>query len=576
MSANTSQRRDGSLIETTDLIELPVRDVREWGKLFEPPTQWKVEDALRRYLPSRRWFGGKARTVERASIVDVVPMNGTGDELPVHVVLLDVEYEGGTIETYICPLAMATDAAAKKIRDQSPEAIIASLKFAGASTEAVLFDALIDTAFAGRLLDSMRRSDRAVGKHGELVFDGTKVLHEVDEPGNSLAPRLSNAEQSNSAILYGDQLILKLFRKVEAGINPDLEIGRFLLDHGFKNTAPVAGDIHYECADAEPMTVGLLQKFVPNEGTGWQHALEVLHYQFNRLLIEKPSRSELGETSLGRTPLDVWKEEAPASVRHFLGDYLSYAERLGRRTAELHATLASDRENPSFAPEPISLAYQHALHRSIHEKTSAHVRTLRSRLNDVDSETRIDAERLLQQEGALLSCFNSVQEQTLAGSRIRCHGDYHLGQVLFAQDDYVIIDFEGEPARPLNERRQKHSPLLDIAGMLRSYDYAAAQAVRRLGSASHLSSEEQRTLHAAARAWYRWNGAAFLRGYFDRMEGASLLPESHDELRVLMNALLLEKGMYEVAYELNNRPDWVAVPLHGVLEILEAMHCVVP
>jgi maltose alpha-D-glucosyltransferase/alpha-amylase len=274
--------------------------------------------------------------------------------------------------------------------------------------------------------------------------------------------------------------------------------------------------------------------------------------------------------------LDLASEDVPTPVQELCGDYLPYAELLGQRTAELHRTLASDETNPSFAPEPFSQLYQRSVYHSIRRQTGRCMQLLRSHLGELPETARADAERLLEQERSVVTCLRGLVERRINGLRLRCHGDYHLGQVLFTGNDFFIIDFEGESARPLTERRIKRSPLLDVAGMVRSFDYAAAQACWRMIETTSPIAEDQRALESAAHAWSRWIGATFLRSYLQHVHLAAFLPASRDELRVLLNALLLERAMHEVAHELNTPPNRVGIPIRGMLDILDAMPCAKP
>jgi maltose alpha-D-glucosyltransferase/alpha-amylase len=550
---------------------LPIADLDEWGKVFESRSRAAVERALRQSLPSRRWFAGKARTVQGASILDVVCTARQSGGKSVYVVLLKVEYMEGENETYVFPLTTAAGEDAERILRDSPQLIVAHLKTPGREDEIVLHDAIIDAAFAEGMLEAMQKRRRFRGEKGDLVALCTPVLRRVrSSTSDALVPRVTSAEQSNSSIQFGDRFFFKLFRKIEPVTNPDLEVSRFLLDHGFTHVAPLAGDVEYRTAGDEPMTVGILQEFIANQGTGWKQALDVLRRQFERFLAQPADKANIDAGISGRTALDLAGEEIPAPVQELCGDYLPYAELLGQRTAELHLALAVDPDNPNFAPEPFSQLYQRSLYHSLRRQAGRCMQTLRSHLGDIPPAARADVERLLEQERGVVSCLRGLVERRISGLRLRCHGDYHLGQVLFTGNDYFIIDFEGEPGRALTERRIKRSPLIDVAGMVRSYDYAAAQTCMRLVEGMVLVPDDQRALERAGHAWSRWIGAAFLRSYFQHAQQTAFLPASREELRVLLNALLLERAMHEVAHELNTPPNRVGVPVRGMLDILEA------
>lgn len=266
--------------------------------------------------------------------------------------------------------------------------------------------------------------------------------------------------------------------------------------------------------------------------------------------------------------LDMVVEDIPSIVSEMIGHYLEMARLLGRRTAELHVILASDPEDPSFAPEPFSKLYQRSLYQSMRSLTEQVFQLLHRRLEDLPEAMRHEAQSLLGQKDQIFKRFQSIIERKITAMRIRCHGDYHLGQVLYTGKDFVIIDFEGEPARPISERRIKRSPLRDVAGMLRSFHYAAYMALFSELDSGMVHQEDIPILESLTNLWYLWVCVAFLKGYRDVAAEGKFLPQTQEELLVLMDAYLLEKAIYELGYELNNRPDWVSIPLQGIQQLL--------
>ncbi|HWB00921.1 MAG TPA: maltose alpha-D-glucosyltransferase, partial [Pirellulales bacterium] len=503
----------------------------QWESVFEGRARGQLERGLRASLPSRRWFGGKARTIQSAALLDVVPAGRDSQDHTVHLAFMRIDYTEGEPENYVVPLALALGEMAERIQRELPQLVVARVNVAEGG-EGVVYDAIIDEAFAKSLVDAMARRRRTPGKSGDLVASSTVVLKRLRRSDGGIpAPKLSAGEQSNSSIVFGDKLILKLFRKAESGVNPDVEIGRFLHEVGFEHTAPLAGELEYQPKADEPITIGVLQAFVPNQGTGWQHALDVLRRRFEWFLAHNDVKANIAASVPQRSPFDLRGEPVPDLVQQLVGDYLPFAELLGERTAEMHAALASDPNNAAFAPEPILQLYQRSLYHSIRRMTGRSLQLLRSHLSDIPPTAQADAERVLEQERNIVTCLRGLVDRRIHGQRIRCHGDYHLGQVLFTGSDFVIIDFEGEPARPLSERRIKRPPLKDVAGMLRSFDYAAAQAMVRLGETMNVVPEDQRALEVAAQAWYRWVGVAFLKSYFVHSQRYSYLPPTTDEQR---------------------------------------------
>jgi maltose alpha-D-glucosyltransferase/alpha-amylase len=384
----------------------------------------------------------------------------------------------------------------------------------------------------------------------------------------ALAAAPVKGEQTNSSIVYGDRLILKLLRKVEAGTNPDLEIGRFLTERtSFTGSPPVAGHLEYRREGEEPVVLGLLTGFVPNEGDTWTFTLDELERYFEAIL----SRPEpLPQDAASREPLLKRIEGVPPPVfRDLAGSFLEVARRLGQRTADLHVALASVHDDPDFAPEPFLPHYQRSIYQSMRNRLAPTVAGLRRKARDLPEAVRADAQKVLELEGKILERFKAVSTAKLQAVRIRIHGDLHLGQVLNTGKDFAFLDFEGEPGRPISERRIKRSPLRDVAGMLRSFHYASQAALfDRLGR-EETPQDRLASLETGARLWYAWTASAFLRAYLDRSGPAAYLPGSRETLGIFLDAFILDKCVYELDYELNHRPYWVRIPLKGLLHILE-------
>jgi len=277
-------------------------------------------------------------------------------------------------------------------------------------------------------------------------------------------------------VFYGDRAILKWFRRVEAGQHPDIEVGRFLTERaGFPHTPAVAAAVEYRPSQGEPTSLGVLQQFVPSGGDAWAYTLDVLGHYCEHALAAGPPDAALESDE---PPLDLAARPLPDAAYTEIGEYTHLAELLGQRTAELHRALASDSVDPAFAPEPMMPQDQRSLYQSGRSLVQQTLFVLRRQLPALPDDAREPAERVLGAEDELLARFRTVLEAKASGTRIRIHGDYHLGQVLYTGKDFVIIDFEGEPARTLSERRLKRPALRDVAGMLRSFHYAVHTAAR--------------------------------------------------------------------------------------------------
>jgi maltose alpha-D-glucosyltransferase/alpha-amylase len=316
------------------------------------------------------------------------------------------------------------------------------------------------------------------------------------------------------------------------------------------------------------MTLGVLQEFVQNECDAWTYTLDCLDRYFERVFTEESSVA-LEEIPVPSTPLLLLAEEpVPALANDVVGPYLQSAELLGRRTAELHAALSSPPGDNGFSPEAFTPLYQRSIYQSMRGVVAGVFPLLRGALPRLPESTLGDAREVLELEGRALERLQSVLQREISGMRIRCHGDYHLGQLLYTGKDFVIIDFEGEPGRPLGQRRLKRSPLRDVAGILRSFHYAVYTALFDQSARGLLQPERFPIAEAWAQLWYRYVGASFLRSYLRVMREYRVLPRNADETQILLDVFVLEKAIYELGYELNNRPDWVQVPLRGLLQEL--------
>jgi maltose alpha-D-glucosyltransferase/alpha-amylase len=540
-----------------------------WEGVFEGEAAQALALALPGLLQGRRWFGGKGLDIKSTTITEVVPFEHEAGS--VRFALVRVDYTQGTPETYVWPLTFATGVAAVAVQGNTPHAVVAELDVTGrdgVQATGLLYDAMEDPTVCAALLDVVARRRQFKGSAGALVGVRTRAYRALRGPADvTLSTSLLRGEQSNTSVVYGDRLILKLFRRVADGTNPDMEVGRFLTERTrFAHVAAVAGGLEHRVGKAAPTTIAILQQFVPNSGDAWRYTREDVRRYFDRALV----KHQEGVTAAisEHSTLELTAEEPPALVGEMLGSYVEFARLLGRRTAELHAALGSRDDDPAFAPEPLTPFYQRGLYQSMRNLTSQVLRILGERIRSLPPEVQADARTLAGMREKVLAAFHVVLGRPISGMRIRCHGDYHLGQVLYTGKDFVIIDFEGEPARPLSERRLKRSPLTDVAGMLRSFDYAAHAVLYETGGRQMVRPQDVPVLRPWTRFWQQWASSAFLRAYLQQAGDTPLLPRSREDLERLLDALVLEKNMYELAYELNNRPQWVRIPLTGVLGAL--------
>jgi maltose alpha-D-glucosyltransferase/alpha-amylase len=523
---------------------------------------------LPNYLRSRRWFRSKARTIRSIKVVETVPL------LPgrCSILIVQVNYSEGDMEAYAIPISLAIEPESDETLEKAPEAVIARLR-ESSGNEGILFSAEWDKLFSSAILDAVSRRRRFKLRTGTLVFSSTRAFRKIPKiAADNLDIRIQKAEQSNTSIIYsdrlaGDRIILKLFRCLEEGINPDLEISRFLTEKtSFENSPPLVGSLEYTGRKGEKIACAIIHGYVPNEGDAWRHTLDSLGRYLERAL----SHGDETQTALpiSAHPLELAERDFVPAALDLMRDYIQDAGLLGQRTAELHLALSGESEDPDFAPEPFTDFYRQGLYHGIIVLADRTFQLLRRQLRQLPDAIQATAQRVLDLEPQVRACFQPLRDTRFTAARIRHHGDYHLGQVLYTGKDFFIIDFEGEPARPLSERRIKRSPLRDVAGMLRSFHYASSAA--RFGRVPAVIPQPEiaAELKSWSGFWYLHAAASFLKGYFAAANRAAFIPQSKEQLRLLLDVFLLEKAIYEVGYELNNRPDWLEIPLEGILDLL--------
>jgi maltose alpha-D-glucosyltransferase/alpha-amylase len=526
----------------------------------------QLERLLPGYLRHCRWFRSKTRPITAVHIAEAMPMT-EGPAVP-HLTLLNVEYSNSEPETYLLPLAIATGDRARDVRSRWPEHVIAEVTSSRSNGDGdgILFDAAVDPDFLSTLLEIIARRRRHRGSVGELLPGTTQAFHQLrGDPETPLEPRVLKAEQSNSSVVYGDRFILKLFRCVEVGLNPDLEIGRFLTSHAlFSHVPPLAGWIDYGSGNGERRNLAVLQGFVPNEGDAWQFTLGELH----RYLENAATRSEpLPSPPKTFYELLALKEPDPLAAE-LIGHYLDAARLMGKRLAELHLALASTADDPDFAPEPYSTLYQRSTYQSMQNSLARVMRMLNSRTSVIPKDLRDQTQLIASHQREIAARFEAFLRYRLTVNRMRIHGDLHLGQILYTGRDFAIIDFEGEPARPLSERRLKRAALRDVAGMLRSFHYAALTSTIEQLRIGALGNFDFAGMEPWANFWRNWSSWALLKGYLEAAGHAEFIPKSDEELRILLDAFVMDKAIYELGYELNNRPDWLLIPLLSIGQVL--------
>ena len=421
-------------------------------------------------------------------------------------------------------------------------------------------------AAATLLLAQIHEHHHITSAAGEFRAFVTTAYPDVRGPAEEpLTIRRVQGEQSNSSMIYGSRLTLKFVRRIEAGIHPELDMGRYLTEKAaLPFIPPLAGGLTYRRPGAASMTVALLHGYIRSAGSGWDYTMDLLGRYYEQALgfTEVPLTLDMTiQRLLALTDADI-----PEETRIAVSTYLVPAENLGQRTAALHLALAQGTSDAAFAPERMTTTDLSALAADLCRHADQVLEVLTSQADVFPEPLSAQAHQLVAQRAAILERLQAVATLTPGMTRIRCHGDYHLGQLLWCEQNFVILDFEGEPMRPLAERRRKQSPLKDIAGMLRSLSYAAYAA---LFAFTRTRPEDMGRLEPWAAYWQHWISVRFVQSYLTTAAGASFLPPERRDLAALLEAFVLDKALYELHYELNNRLDWVRIPLQSALRLLE-------
>ena len=491
------------------------------------------------YLNNTRWFAGKGHAISRIELKvqgELTTENGSW-----LLTVIEVHGDDRPPQLYFLPLAIAWENA------NSDEKILSLMPWALARVRqkertGLLYGAFSDDRFCRALLAAIRQNLTLPFGKGRIEFRAFQAL--ADQACDADAPVHHPAlEQSNTAVYFGDQLFLKAYRRLQTGTNPEVEIGRFLTEQSpFAHSVPVVGAIEFCRDDGQTQTLAILQTYVDNQGSLWNFAVDYLE----RFLADQA----------GEPPLVV------ASPHAYFLELMSL---LGQRTAELHLAFARSTGNPAFEPEPITADDLAAWSAQLRDEAVATLDALEKRRGALGDELRAAADRLLALRQVLLDRISPAALAAIVAAKMRYHGDYHLGQVLRVGEDFVITDFEGEPARTLEERSQKHSPLRDVAGMLRSFSYVASVA------ANHATLErpaDRRRLGPLVRNWEQQTSEAFRQGYREAIAECPAWPAVPGAADRLIEFFVVEKALYELRYEMNNRPDWLSIPLFSLLRLV--------
>lgn len=544
-------------------LELP--DEHPWWDVLKGKTGETIcSNIMPRYLQRVFWFHGKGRNIRTVVLFDSCQLKENDQTFL--FVFIKVTYSDGDPETYLLPMTWLSNERLQSLVDRHPLEIITALKVG--DVEGALCDAIYFEKFRELLLELIRSQAKVHGANGSQLagLRGHGVTR-TSPPGKELFPsRVAAVEQNNTSILYGDQLLLKLYRKLEEGINPEPEMLRFLADgEKFLHVPVYSGKIEYRTAGDRLFDIGVLQTYICCHGDAWGSTLTSLA-QFVEYLLSH--RNELQKLPNPLPSLmEVVDNGIPDQFRDLVrGLHMEMALLLGKRTAELHRALAEDSNDSSWSMEEFSTLYQRSIFQSMQVLVRRNFQRLARIIPGLPDLVQRRATRLLAAEKEIISCLQKITGTRLSAMKCRIHGDLHLGQALFTGKDFVFIDFEGESLHSLSDRRLKRSPLRDVASMIHSIHYAAMTTLAH-HSAAH--PDDAALLESWLAAWYVYVSGSYLKAYLHTMKNSRIIPSDRQELETMLRCFLIQRVVHEMGHELINHPDLADLHLRGLEMLLK-------
>ena len=543
-------------------VKNPIFTVDSWDKIAEKKARTALEKQLPTYLPSCRWFGGKSRIIRSVSITDylILPIKeGVGALL-----IAEVSYNEGLDEHYQLPISFIPEGPSTFLRSKHQQSVMFPVVIDGES--GYLYDGMYSESYRSYLFSLMAKAKKKDEGKGLVGRSIAAVKHFYKEHNKTVGSRVLSAEQSNTSVIYDKSFFFKIYRKLERMVNPDVEVTRYLSETAqFEYIPKYAGELVLKGDQTPDFMLGMMSELVENQGDAWEYMHDAIDRYYERVELGQEDHAVPALKGTFVKPVEYGK--APEIIQSLIGG--APAERaslLGLRTAEMHIALAAHPETKDFGTEAFSLHYQRSLYSSLQTLVRTTYQTLDRAMKNLPEPFIETAKEVLGMKKDVLQRFKGVYAHKIDALKIRTHGDYHLGQVLFTGRDFVILDFEGEPARSYSERRLKRSPLRDVAGMLRSFHYAAYNSLFAKDDYLHGDADY---LNEWAEQWNHYMSGFYLKSYLEKASEHSFIPSDQDDFNILIQTFLLEKAIYELNYELNNRPTWSIIPMKGILYVMQ-------
>lgn len=536
--------------EVENILSKSFRFVGKWEELLEDKKFVKVflSDVLEDYIIKRRWYGGKASKLKYIELAEYFRIQQHGEIY--YGLLLEVNFVEAFFHHYFLPIAFVSD------ESYASDDRILPINING--TEGYIIDAINLEAFRKlvfeRILNAVPNDRTKVQYHKSSLFTAKEYI----------SSRFMGLEQSNTSIIYNDAYVLKFFRRIYADKNPDYEMSRFLSEKKeFKNTPDYLGSINIIDSDDVYITIALMQQMVPNDGDAWDYTLKELHKIFMNLEYKKINIKKLPDTPLFER-LDI--QSVPPEIIDWAGlNIFLKVQKLAQRTAEMHIALGSEFEETAFTPARFNDDYEVWLKNRLLYQFQNRLNTVENNIHKLEGLALELAKEFLDKKNFIRKRFVAFDWTKLKGERLRVHGDYHLGQILVKDDDFYILDFEGEPESTIRDRKVKQPPIKDVAGLFRSFHYAIYATIFNNGDHYKASQKE---LFEAGELLYRYFIGVFLGSYVDEIQSHNINIGYNQERIFLLKYSLLEKAVYELGYELNSRPQWAVIPLKGISNII--------
>lgn len=518
-----------------------ILDNEEFVKLF-------LSDVLENYIVKQRWYGGKASKLKYIELAEYFRIQQEGEVY--FGLILEIDFYEAFYQHYFLPIAFVTD---ESFADTDRILPISLKGEKGFIIDAINLEAFRKLVYY-RILNALPKDDSKVQYHKSIKLP--LLAYE--------SSRFMGLEQSNTSVIYNELYVVKFFRRIFADKNPDYEMSRFLTEkHSFKNTPAYLGSINVIDSDNTYITIALMQEKIENEGDAWEYMLKELHNVFMNLSHKKINISQLPKVEMFRS-LKIG--DVPPQIIDWVGlNLFLKVQTLAKRTAEMHIELGSEFEDTAFTPAHFNRDYEVWLKNRLIHQFQNRLNTIENNMHKLEGLALDLAKEFLDKKNEIRKRFIQFDWTKLKGERIRLHGDFHLGQILVRDNDFYILDFEGEPESTIRDRKVKQPPLKDVAGLFRSFHYAIYATIF-----NHPNDfpQNQKDLFEAAEILYTYLNGVFLEVYTEAIQKANLNIGYSQERIFILKYCLLEKAVYEIGYELNSRPRWALIPLKGISNII--------